>query len=102
MCKAVGYLPCALLGTNQQVVATRTDVTVQTWGSSQDGVFDPTVCGIAGTWVSALDTQVVTGAGGGLHPEGNASPGPFCTLGSHTAILQTRAADIAATVGPQQ
>jgi hypothetical protein len=102
MCRVVGWAPCAGAGTNQDVVAARPDVHVETWGSSQDGVFDPSVCGTPGVWVSALDTQVVTGAAGGLHPEGSATPGPGCTLASHVAVLQTRAADVAATIGTQQ
>ena len=98
MCKVVGVTACALAGTNQQVLAARPDVHVDMWGSTQDGVYDPAQCGIAGTWVSAIDTQFVTGAGGGLHPEG---PGSGC-VPSHTIVVQTRAAAVAAAIGPQQ
>jgi hypothetical protein len=101
MCRVVGYKPCSTAGTNQATVASRPDVHVETWGSSQDGVFDPSACQTPGTWPNALDTQVVTGAGGGLHPEG-ATPGAGCTILSHIAVLQARALDVATAIGPQQ
>jgi hypothetical protein len=101
MCKVVGFGACALAGTNQQVLASRPDVHVDTWGSSQDGVYDPALCGIPGSWISGIDTQVVTGAGGGLHAEG-LSPGPGCELASHTIVVGNRTSDVASTIGPQQ
>jgi hypothetical protein len=101
MCNLVGFLPC-VAQTNEQAVAVATGINVQTWGSSQDGVFDPPVCGIPGAWVDARDTQTVTGAGGGQHAEGGVVTGSFCPLSSHIAVIANRASGIAATVGAQQ
>ena len=101
MCRVVGYKPCLTAGTNEDVLASRPDVDVQTWGSTQDGVYDPAQCATPGSWISGIDTQVVTGAGGGLHAEG-VPFGPGCALASHTIVIQTRAADVAAAIGPQQ
>jgi hypothetical protein len=99
MCALVGVTGC-VLQSNQAAVAAAPNVVVQTWGSSNDGVFDPAVCGFGG-FPDAIDTQVVTGAGGGLHDEGLFG-GPSCTIFTHIAVVANRAADIAATVGPQQ
>lgn len=99
MCSVVGVTGC-LPQTNQQAVVAAPNVTVQTWGSTHDGVFDPASCGYGG-FPNAIDTQAVTGAGGGLHDEGLFS-GLSCTLLTHIVIVANRAGDIAATVGSQQ
>lgn len=99
MCAIVGVSGC-LAQTNVQAVAAAPNVIVDTWGSTRDGVFDPSVCGYSG-FPNAIDSQVVSNAGGGLHDEGIVV-GPSCTIFSHIFVVANRAADIAATVGPQQ
>lgn len=99
MCSYVLMTICGTK-TNQDLLtsALARGTIVQTWGSSDDGVFYPPACGVPGTWADARSTQVVTGAGGGLHPEGGTSN----CLGSHVIVISNRAAGIAASIGPQQ
>ena len=99
MCAVVGLKGC-VTQTNAQAVAAAPNVVVQTWGNTNDGVYDPSVCGYGG-FPNAIASQVVTGAGGGLHDEGLVG-GTSCTLYSHILVVANRAADIALTVGPQQ
>ena len=93
-------VPTCLNRTNVDAVAAALarGVVVQTWGSSQDGVIYPPACGTPGFWVDATSTQVVTGAGGGMHAEGDTSN---CLL-SHIAVIGNRAGEIADSIGPQQ
>jgi hypothetical protein len=98
LCSVVGVATCSAQ-TNQQAVAATT-TPVYTWGSSQDGLFNPAACGLAG-YPDASETQTVTGAGGGLHAEGGTGGSP-CALTSHVAVVTNRAGAIAAAIGPQQ
>ena len=99
MCAVVGVTGC-VQQTNQQAVAAAANTVVQTWGSTHDGVFDPSVCGYGG-FPNAIESQAVTGAGGGLNDEGIFS-GPSCTILTHIVVVANRADEIAAAVGPQQ
>jgi hypothetical protein len=98
MCSYVLVATCPVR-TNQAAVAAAVarGVVVQTWGSSQDGVFYPTACGTPGFWVDATSIQVVTGAGGGMHAEGLGG----CAA-SHVVVINNRASEIAASIGAQQ
>jgi hypothetical protein len=53
---------------------------------------------VHGRRIDATSTQVVSGAGGGLHDEGLAND---CLL-SHISVIGNRAAEVAASIGPQQ
>jgi hypothetical protein len=99
MCSFVRVSTCPVR-TNADAVAAAVarGVIVQTWGNSQDGVYYPTACGTPGGWVDATSIQVVTGAGGGMHDEGGTSD---CVT-SHIIVINNRAVDIAASIGPQQ
>ena len=101
MCGFVGVTGCPT-ETNEQVVAAVHGVVVKTWGSTQDAVFDPPACAIPGTFSDARSTQTVTGAGGGMHADGTLFKGEGCVLPSHVAGVTRHAADVAATIKPQQ
>jgi hypothetical protein len=101
LCNVIHFSGCTTAETNAQLVASRPDVNVETWGSSQDGVFNPAQCAIPGSWADATPSQVVAGAGGGMHAEGVA-PVLNCTIGSHLAGVFNHATDIATTIGAQQ
>jgi hypothetical protein len=85
--------------TNAEVVA-QSHATVETWGNTEDGIFNPAACGFPG-YVDATDSEIVTTAGGGLHAEGFGSAPSSCTIGSHTAAVANHAGDVVALLGAQ-
>jgi len=99
MCASIGFTDCPS-ETNAQALSSASGIGVQTWGNTEDGIFDPSSCGFAG-YPYATDSQIVSAAAGGLHPEGT-FPGSSCTIESHIVIVTNRAEDIALTIGPQQ
>jgi len=101
MCELVAVAGCHSETNQAAVAAVSGVVAVKTWGSSQDALYDPAECSIAGTFSDARDSQTVTGAGGGMHAEG-APPGPACPLTSHVNGLLNHTADIVATIKAQQ
>ncbi len=100
MCSVVKLRSCPA-ETNESAVTSNPGIATETWGNTQDAAFYPPECSTLGSWPDALDSQVVSVAGGGLHPEGVA-PATTCDLGSHLATLANHTTDIANLVGSQQ
>jgi hypothetical protein len=99
ICALVGLKACAT-ETNEQAVAAVPGIAVRTWGGIDDGAMYPPACGEPSSF-DARDSQIVTGAEGGLATNG-AVPGPSCVIDSHVAAVNAHVGDILATVGPQQ
>jgi len=96
MCHLVGYRGCPA-GTNAEAVS-RSVAQIQTWGNTEDGVFNPGACGYPG-YADSTSSEIVSTAGGGLHDEGTGNGS--CTIGSHTAAVANHASDVASILGPQ-
>jgi hypothetical protein len=114
---------CALLGdcafgdgeTNSGAVAANPGTQVQTFGNTDDAVYNVASCagyaiGNVAGYVDNTSTEVVAGAGGGLASlGGNISPpglnpidaAKACASSSHARVYLAHAADIIATLGNQ-
>ena len=98
MCHLVKYRGCASV-TNAEAVS-HSIAQIQTWGNTDDGIFNPAACGYPG-YVDATSSEIVSTAGGGLHDEGTVNGTSSCTIASHTVGATNHANDVAALLGPQ-
>ena len=98
MCHVVKYRGCTAI-TNAEAVS-HSIAQIQTWGNTNDGVFNPAACGYPG-YGDSTSSEIVSTAGGGLHDEGTGNGSSSCTIGSHTAAVANHANDVAALLGPQ-
>jgi hypothetical protein len=121
LCDMLRLPECAQAGTNADAVANNANVSVETFGNSNDAVFSPSQCDLLlpGLVDAASSTQVVDAAGGGLFPLNGNDPqlGPIrslrgliaaaifavpCVVNSHTRVtLDVATTQRLAIVGSQ-